>query len=379
MKKLTIILVIAAFAAFAPKAMAQAGPLSLGGMIGLDEKRLEVAPSVSFGMAIYTCQPPSEGFEGTGLTGMFSSALGQYPSGNKNLWVKAQVDPFGIRTLKGISRALVNNPQLDRKEDWEPIVRESDGTYTDVRCLTKVGVIPFVYRLEHRDGRDRYQFLFITATWTRGGNLPAKLEMMVRPEIPGFASMQAKDILTYTNGFVPAFGPLQAPPQQPQQITAPGQSVTTTADPTQVNTNTNGNFPTLSPPTGGQQRREEQFTPFGVTFSGRQFLTAKDKESAWNARELTPFTDSLKAAQDGFVIPIDPSIASFICRMESAKAFKVMLKHSTGEQAMDIVRTNTGYVCVIYGSSSNFLNKEIELVVTQDGQTRTIKFTRNNS
>jgi hypothetical protein len=237
-----------------------------------------------------------------------------------------------------------------------------------------VGVIPFLYRLEHRDGRDRYQFLFITVTWTRGGNLPAKLEMMVRPEIPGFASMQANDILTYTNGFVPAFGPLQTPPQQPQQITVPGQSVAATADPLGNMGTDNGNFPTLLPPAAGQQRREE-FEPFGVKISGRQFLTAKDKESAWDARDLVEFADSPEAARDGFIVPIDASVASFVCRMESVKPFEVKLRYTGGEQSMDVIRTSeNGYVCVVYGTSINFLKKEIELVVTQDDSQRTIKF-----
>ena len=366
MKRFLSIFVMCA-ALFPSAAFAQVGPFSIGGMIGLDEKRLEVAPSVSFGMAIYTCQPPAEGFEGNGLTGLFSSALGQYPAANKGLWVKAQVDPFGIKTLMGIDRAKVANPRIDRHEDWEPIAHESDGTYTDTRRLAKVGVIPFVYRLRHRDGRDKYQLLIITATWTRGGNLPAKLELMVRPEIPQCASMAPKELLTYLNGFVPAYGPIQGGSTQTTNQTIPGQTATGTANPIQGNGG--------SPQGNGQENRT--IPPFGVTVTARQLNEVVTNDSAFTITGLKPVPEPAgkTSTETETTLTVDSSKTSVVLRFESNRPFTGTIRYRGGEMPAKVERLNGQYVCVVYGKTKNYLSKEVVVIVSQDGQTRTIKFT----
>lgn len=384
MKQLKSFILVILALLITSSAHGQANPFSIGGMIGLDEKRLEAAPSVSFGMAIYNQCPPSEGFEGPGLTGIFTSALGQYPAGNKGLWTKTQIDPFGINNLEGIDRPKngIRNPRIDRNEDWEPIIREGDGSYTDTRQLNKVGVIPTVYRLRHRAGRDKYQFLIFTATWIRGGNLPAKLEMMVRPEIPGYASMQPNDILPYLSGFQPAYGPLQGGTTQTESNVIPGRSATATADPTQgQGNNSNGqggnNFPTLNPPTGGQGGSYQQPAPFSVSVSARH----SDPVTPETVGQLTGFypVPEPNGVNTSTTIPLNTSRPTMVLRFESVQPFTVEVRLKDGTTApAKIERSQTGYVCLVYGRTTNFLDKGIELVVAQQGRTRTIKFRGGN-
>jgi hypothetical protein len=354
-------------------------------MFGVDQKRLEVAPSVSFGLGIYNCRPPQYGFEGPGLIGLFSSSLGQYPAANKGMWIKAEVNPFGFTNLEGIDRTKVNNPELRRNEDWEPMVKEPSGSYTDSRCLDTVGVINWIYRLRHRDGRDRYTFLFITATWRRGDNLPAKLEMMVRPEIPNCVSMQPKDILPYLNGFQPAYGPLQGGSTQTTNQTIPGQSVTATADPMQGNGGAppvGSGFPTVNPPNGNGNVNGQQVAPFGVTVLARQTNEVVTSDSVYT---ITGYSD-VPEPQGKTSLTTETSLTvrrerpAVVLRFESAKLFAVTIRFNNGEQTpAKVERTTTGqYVCLVFGKTENFLSKGITLVISQDNQTRTIKFREGN-
>lgn len=383
MKQLRNILIVIVALLITSSAHAQNNPLSLGGMFGIDQKRLEVAPSVSFGVGIYNCMPPTYGFEGTGLIGLFSSSLGQYPAANKGMWIKTEVNPFGFTNLEGIDRAKVNNPALGRHEDWQALAKEPSGSFTASYQLDTVGVINFVYRLRHRDGRDRYTFLFITATWRRGDNLPAKLEMMVRPEIPGCTSMQAKDILPYLSGFQPAYGPISGGSTQSSTQVIPGQSSTATADPMQGQGGglppTGGGFPALNPPTGGQGGSYQQPIPFGVTIGARH----SDPVTAETVGQVTGFYSVAEPAgangSSTTTIPLNLNRPTMVVRCESAQPFTVEIRLRDGNVSQaKVERTQSGYVCLVFGRTASFLDKGIQLVIAQQGRTRTIKFQEGN-
>jgi len=188
--------------------------------------------------------------------------------------------------------------------------------------------------------------------------------------------MSSRDLLTYLNGFQPAYGPLQGGTVQSTNQTIPGQTATSTADPRQngglLGGNVNGNG------LGGNQ--PAAISPFGVTVSAKQF------------DEL--FTDKTASTVTGLIGIVEPqgktsvntetslTVArakrSVVTRFESANAFTVLIRYTGGEHYARIDRTVTGgYVCTVFGQTGNFLTKGITLVAAQDGQTRTITYKDN--
>src|SRR3989344_4511714 len=162
----------------APLAHAQQG-LSIGAMFQVDNDRIEVATGVSFTMAAYTHEPPVEGMDSSDLIGLFSSSVGQYPQMYRGLWLKVVVHPGGFKNLQGVDYDHSGHLARDAK-GWEQLSAEDGGGYSMNWRADSIGALPLRFRIRHRDGRDRFTLLIFTATWTRGGNLPVALEVMIQ-------------------------------------------------------------------------------------------------------------------------------------------------------------------------------------------------------
>lgn len=385
MKKLARLGFVVTVMALVAVTLAQSGPFSIGGMIGVDQKRLVVSPSVQFAMAAYTGTPPAEGFDNDCLSGFFSSALGMYPTDVVGMQVKVLVNPSGIASLEGVDFDPTGSLALTDK-GWEPCHLELKGGWSTIIECDEPRPIVMRFRLRHRDGRDKYQFLFITATWTRGGNLPAMLEMIVQRAPQGFNLLRGEDVFPYLNGFIPATAVSKAAQgQSQQQITVPSQTATTTKT---VGGETNNLGDRKSDDQGGLYAsitapvsldKHETIAPFGVNVSAGQVDSDIDSdESALEVPGLVAVAEpSGKMSKDTHTtLQIRADKVNTDVLFQSSSSFTVQINHTAlgKTTSATVYRTAKGWACAVYAGTDIFLRKGIVLVVSQNGQTRTLKF-----
>lgn len=355
--------------------------INLGGAISVDSDRVEAAIGVSFSMAAYTDKPPARGFDSPDLIGFYSTSTGQYPMLPQGTWVKICVFPNGFKNLQGVDYDPSGTLQRDAREGWEPMQVEEGGGYSVIIRIDRLSSYPIRFRMRHRDGRDRYTLLIFTATWVRGGNLPSYLEIMVQRWPIDRRHLRGEEMFPYLRGFYPATA-TAAGQMTTQEQTIPGQTASATADPTQGNNGgqppaNNGNYPTLGPPSGGQGGgSQQQFAPFGVAVSARH----SDPVTAETVGQVTgffPVPEPGVGSSSTTTIPIDLNRPSMVVRFESAQLFTVAIRLRDGNVSQaKVERTATGYVCLVFGRTASFLEKGIELVVSQGQRTRTIRFGR---
>lgn len=370
MKKITLILVvIAALTALAPKAMAQT---VLGGMVSWDQERVEQAKGVDFSLTAYDLATATE----ADLIGFHDAVNGLYPVVPQGTWLMPVVDPTGFGKLEGVDYDPVGNLQPNSRE-WVPCDPYRFGGYsTLIDTRNKLGPISFRFRIRHRDGRDRLNFVIFTATWIRGGNLMSRFRVTIQKEPEELRNLRGEARLPYLRGFIPATARTEEQRGNTQQYIVPPQTATAQANPMQQGV-TNGEFPTLNPPQGGQNTMA--FAPFGVEVWARQLsqsLTEQDLSSLTGLIKIAE-PENKSSAHTETSLTVNQTKVSTVVRFTSNRPFTVRIRYNGGEQDAKVEKTTTGYVCTVYGGTSNFLSKGIELVVATGDQTRTIKFKEN--
>lgn len=380
MKRFVFLLVVALFCAFAPVANAQQG-LNLGAVFQLDQKRIVPAVGVSFSMAAYTQCPPKQGIEDDGLAGLFTTSLGQYPILTQGTWAKICVFPSGIDNLEGVDfdptgQARPNDGS--KASSWKAMSQEYGGGYSIALQLNRLGAVPLRFRIRHRDGRDRFTLLIFTTTWTRGGDLPAALELMVqrRPkELDADASPE--QLFPYMRGFLPATAQTQGQPQS-QQINVPSQTATKTLG----GDNTEGGLPVI----GGTDRRQKsapagtELPSFGVTIqvgqADCQLNTGRD------VRLISDFVDlpepAGKSSSDTCTTIAFGRELSVAITLKSDRPFTGTIRFCDGREdsPLKVACKGNQYSADIFGLTENFVCGIKSIVVCQDHQTRTLTFAR---
>lgn len=226
MRSVFVVFVTGLLLTFAPLAQGQQG-LGLGAVFQVDNDRLESAPGVTFSMAVYDSRPPVRGVDSRGLIGLFTSTIGQYPVIYRGLWLKVFVHPGGFKNLQGVDFDPTGHAQRDDKNGWEALESEEGGGFSYTIRADQIGALPMRFRVRHRDGRDRFTILIITLLWTRGGNLPTALEVMVQRE-PA-TDQRGEDLLQFLRGFMSATARAEGQQAtQTQKIEVPAQIVSKT-------------------------------------------------------------------------------------------------------------------------------------------------------
>jgi len=349
-------------------AHAQGGPFSLSAVIlSADQKRLEVAPGVTFAMGAFTSRPPSDGLECPHLAGLFSSSLGYFPFVVRGMHLKVIVNPAGFKSLQGVDFDPSGSAQIDAKDCWLPCQAEKAGGFSIVIRLDVVRPIQLRFRVRHRDGRDKFSLLIFTATWTKGGNLPAALEVMVQGAPIGFESLVGEQALPYLRGFVPPVARPEGQAAQTQQIVVPAQTATQTVGGGQASSKTStGDLPP-DLPLPGSSPKVKPFESYGVEV-GIVCPTEKEFRSFVDGRIYTAEVAAVSFSSQDFIYMRGERVAVYL---RSEEMFSARFCPKSGQSApMTICKVNGRYCARGWATRDIFEGGCLE--ITQAGRTQTI-------
>lgn len=375
MKRFALIIVLA-LCALAPVAEAQQG-LNLGAVLQFDKDRIEAAPGVSFGMAVYSAKPPRSGYDSTDLAGLFSSSLGQYPVVYRGLYAILKVFPGGFKNLEGVDFDPSGQLPIDAKEGWEPMAAEPGGGFSTIWKAERLGALPLRFRVRHRDGRDKFSLLIFTATWTRGGNLPTALEIMTQR--PPADCPTGEAVLPYLRGFLPATATRNDAGTQSQQANVPAQTVTqtVTVPPTKSDKDEVREPDHRSEPTSPSDELTEYNS---VDLFVWQSALAKTEIA--NRDCLTHAGDELvvRAIRQGKQSPKVTSLELDSCKwhtaavvLEDTRRFTAELTLKDKTVAVEVNCVGGKYRAVLYGSVTTLANGILNITDAQ-GNLRTVTF-----
>lgn len=382
LRKIAILMLL--LLGMAPLAHAQQG-ISIGAMLQVDNDRLEVATGVSFAMAAYTQQPPVEGLDSSDLIGLFTSSIGQYPVIYRGLWLKLIVYPGGFKNLQGVDFDDSGHLARDAK-GWEQLTAELGGGYSLVWRADRIGALPLRFRIRHRDGKDRFTLLIFTASWTRGGNLPVALEVMIQRR-PTF-DLRGEEALPYLRGFIPATARSDGQVTQ-QKVEVPSQTATQTlpkaVEPPKVkDKETKPSKP--EKPKVESPKREDTREPeieYATVEVGAYQTSTLDKLDLLRERLLSLETQLLEDARRSSLersvteIQLSPRRHQTVLVMRDTRPFTAEVVLDSKTTALKVTRVNGRYEAVTWGKSQSFIDKSVLLVITDDdGRTRTITFAK---
>ena len=392
MRKIAILMLL--LLGMAPLAHAQQG-LSIGAMFQVDNDRIEVATGVSFTMAAYTHEPPVEGMDSSDLIGLFSSSVGQYPQMYRGLWLKVVVHPGGFKNLQGVDYDHSGHLARDAK-GWEQLSAEDGGGYSMNWRADRIGALPLRFRIRHRDGRDRFTLLIFTATWTRGGNLPVALEVMIQrgPSDDPLAEsnkllaeskkllaeskkLRAEEALPYLRGFIPATARAEGQVTQ-QKVEVPVQTATQTL-PKAEEPPKEKEKPIIPPAEKAPEPEVEYATPklgaFQTTAHDHLNLLG-DRLSDLERRILEDARKSI-IKQSETLLLLSSNREQVVLVMSDDRPFTAEVVLNGKSSALKVRRVNNRYEAVTWGKIQSFIDKSVLLVITDDdGQTRTITFAK---
>lgn len=368
MKKVVsiLLLVVSLLAVSAPVAVAQQG-LNLGAVMQIDNDRIEAAPGVSFGAAVFSARPPARGFDSPDLIGLFSSTLGQYPVIYRGLWLKLSVFPGGFRRLEGVDYDPTGQLGKDEKNGWVPLTPEEGGGYSISIQADRLGAVPLRFRVRHRDGRDRYSLLIFTVSWVRGGTLPTAMEIMVQRE--PHERLMGEEVLPYLRGFIPATATRSDAGVTQQRIDVPPQTVTQTA--------------TAGDHNAGTAVRTEEWKPSNsVLLHVWQSQLANSEISDRNSKLTLRGSELVaKAVNQGRQEPHIGTVILDPVRWQTAavvlhdnRPFRAVFVVRGREVPLEVEGKEGSYRAVLYGSVVNFRDAILNVTDAQ-GNLRTVTFT----
>lgn len=365
MKRLTTIIVVFLLA-FASLTQAQQG-MVLGGVLSFDQDRVEQAKGVDFALIAYGNTTGRD----ADLIGFHDAVNGFYPVVPQGTWLKAIVDPTGFSRMEGVDYDPYGNLDLKSK-DWFPCEGTNSGGYgVMIDTSNLLGPISFRFRIRHRDGKDKLNFLIFTATWIRGGNLFTRFRVTIQKEPQELRSLRGEDRLPYLRGFIPATARAEGQATQ-QQTIIPAQTATQTVKP---DVQQKIELP-VRPNPQSEDQAEDYASP---TVGSWQTTTNGDKlkfqlgSLSRTEKELVDASRSNPQPPAVTEIRLNQKWLQTFVTVTDSRPFTATIVLNGKEYELTTQRQGAEYVLVVWGTTKKFVGSILQIVDSQK-RLRTISF-----